>query len=388
MDGTEIIKDYEKQAEGLDFSKLRAMPKPESEYPALDTIIDFIKMNEAEHEINIDKLALMGTMKAEPIEVYLNTPAISSSICKEYLKTPLHGFYAEHKTLPKKDKKHFDLGTFAHMAFLEPALFDKVMVEPAANLSSHAGCDKLLNFYADCIQTAFENGLIEQDAYMAINPYDFEGLKKPEDKRARIENLKLFCPYQFIDEEHKIIIDVLKSNYYRYGNGIIPRLLKGAIHEISMYGNDPETGLLTKIRPDGLNVKENIGVDAIISFKTTASDNLGKFIYDSAKYSYELTEGMYQEVASHITGRKFNTTIMIMLQTVPPYLPAVFMWDADDLQNGKYKYRNALTTIKECQDENKYPGFDAMAEAGHFGIIKMKQPEWAMKELHPVDLED
>ena len=97
---------------------------------------------------------------------------------------------------------------------------------------------------------------------------------------------------------------------------------------------------------------------------------------------------MYQQVATEITGRKFNTTIMIMLQTVPPYLVAVFIWSPDDLQNGKYKYRHALDTVKECQDKQSWPGFDASAEAGNFGIIELKQPEWAMKELHPVDIDE
>ena len=75
-----------------------------------------------------------------------------------------------------------------------------------------------------------------------------------------------------------------------------------------------------------------------------------------------------------------------MLQTVPPFAPAVLWWDADDLENGKYKYRSALTTINQCKESGNYPGFDAFAEKEDCGIIRMKMPDWTMKELHPMDI--
>jgi hypothetical protein len=189
-----------------------------------------------------------------------------------------------------------------------------------------------------------------------------------------------------IEEDHKIIIDVLKSHYNNYGGGIIPLLLKGAEYETSFYGKDPTSGMSVKVRPDAFNTEENIGVNAIISMKTTSADNIGKFMYDAAKFKYELSEGMYQKVVSEITGRKFNATIMIMLQTVPPFLPAVFYWDADDLQNGKYKYDYAMSIVAECNEKRLYPGYDALAEDGNYGIINMHLPEWSLKEVHPVDI--
>lgn len=124
------------------------------------------------------------------------------------------------------------------------------------------------------------------------------------------------------------------------------------------YGRDKETQLDVRVRPDYFNIEENIGVNAVISFKTTRADDLGKFYYDCAKLKYELSEGMYQEVMSSITGRKFNVTIMIMLQTVEPYDVAVLFWSPDDLANGKYKYHYALSIVKEIA--LKRNGFPAM----------------------------
>jgi len=203
-----------------------------------------------------------------------------------------------------------------------------------------------------------------------------------------LANEKAACDYMMIKEDHKAIIDIMDKNQRMYSDGIIQKILKGALRETSFYGVDPETGLEVKVRPDAFNIKENIGVNAVISVKTTSAPNVQKFIADSARYQYELSEGMYQEVMSEVTGIKFDVTIMIMLQTVAPFLPAVFWWSPEDLQNGKYKYRYALATAKECMDKGKYPGYESLAESGNLGIISMKQPSWAARLMQPIDLED
>jgi hypothetical protein len=91
---------------------------------------------------------------------------------------------------------------------------------------------------------------------------------------------------------------------------------------------------------------------------------------------------MCQEVASAVTGRRFQSTIMVMLQTVPPYLPAVFWWSAGDLQSGKAKYRHALRTLQQCQHRNMYQGFDAQAGIGNHGILNTELPAWSRDGLN------
>jgi hypothetical protein len=94
---------------------------------------------------------------------------------------------------------------------------------------------------------------------------------------------------------------------------------------------------------------------------------------------------MYQDVVSKVTGRDFNTTIMIMLQTVEPFGVAVMVWSAEDIETGKYKFRTALQIAKECQEKNHYPGYEAFAEEGCFGLIQMQLPQWNNKELLPAN---
>lgn len=346
------------------------------EYPSLQTMLDFIRKNDGRPQtpINIEQLSVNGEIRSEEMENYLADDGVSSSALKEVLKNPAsYFFYKNDKANFEEVKKdHFELGTFGHMAFLEADRFKRCKVEPKINRATKSSVINGIEFY-------------EQ-----LKNYDRKDVSAwgMEDLKIYLDELQKTCGYTMVSEKNHQIIKLMERNYYWYGGGIIPKILNGAVCEKSFYYTDPTTGIRLKVRPDALNTAENIGVDAIISFKTTSAPTLGKFIYDSAKFLYELSEGMYQEVVSDVTGRKFNSTIMIMLQTVPPYLPAVFWWAPEDLQNGKYKFRFALDTVADCEENGLWPGFEAMAESGNEGIIELIQPEWSKKLLAPVDVEN
>lgn len=344
------------------------------DYPEKDVMIDFIERHHQDPpvEIYLDDLSINGDVVKDTMEEYLSRKCIGSSQMKEVLKTPRHFFYDWENEFTEKQKDYFELGTFAHMAFLEPGLFSKVAIAPACNLATKDGVLEMISFFEKL------NG----------SKNSCNGDWKMTDLKEVLAYEREECQYQIIRNEHMEIIKALEKNYYWYGGGIIPKILKGAKSEISFYGEDASTGLPVKVRPDYFNIEENIGVNAVISFKTTRADNLGKFIYDAARLKYEVAEGMYQKVMSDITGRNFNATVMIMLQTVPPYDVAVLWWSPDDIQLGKYKYEMAIMNVKECFDNGWFPGFDAMAESGAHGIIDMKLPQWSEKELHPVDMDE
>lgn len=207
------------------------------------------------------------------------------------------------------------------------------------------------------------------------------------EKKEYIEAIKTSIGLEEVDEREMDIIKAIRHAYETYGNGIIPRIVKRTKRENSIYCDD-FNGLPLKIRPDAMAFEENIGINAMISVKSTSAQDIKKFFYDTAKYSYELTEGMYQEVASHVTGREFKATLTIMFQTVEPYGVALFWWNADDLTLGTVKFRDAFETARRAIDEGKYPGYDMYAEEGHYGVIDMKLPYWAYKSLEPGDIDN
>ncbi|TYO83594.1 PDDEXK-like uncharacterized protein DUF3799, partial [Elizabethkingia miricola] len=189
-------------------------------------------------------------------------------------------------------------------------------------------------------------------------------------------------------ETNFLKIQILRKHYERYGGGLLPRLLKHSKREISFYHTDPETGIDVKVRPDALQFEENIGCNAIISIKSSACEDLRAFMANSAKLHYDLSEGMYQEVCSEVTGRDFNCTITIFLQTVAPFAIAVLVWKPEDIEMGKYKYRTALRDIQKCAELGVYPGYDSLAEENTFGLVQMSLPNWNNVELAPKSIEN
>jgi hypothetical protein len=232
----------------------------------------------------------------------------------------------------------------------------------------------LLNNLRDMVDV-FKGKMINQD-------YQEENFTSLSQKKEYIDALKVSADLESVTEKEMTIIKALELNAKTYGNGIIYKLARHAHRECSAYLKDFDgTGIPLKVRPDMLQFKENIGVDAIISVKSTSSENIEKFFYDTAKYQYELSEGMYSEVLSRVTGREFRSVITIMYQTVEPWGVAVFWWTAEDIELGRHKFLQAFQTLKETVENELWPGYDIYAEQDHFGIIDMQLPWWAYKGL-------
>lgn len=316
-------------------------------------------------------LGVNGRVVNDRMEKYLAHPGESSSLLKEALKSPRHYLIARNEEVKPRNTDHFELGTFCHQAILEPSKFEKVVVAPKVNRGTIEGNCALINFYCDLL-------CIPQ--YTILSTLKLQALK---DIVADLEGQAEKTGYTMIGEEHYNIIRVIKTSYKTYGGGILPHIMPYVKTETSMYGTDPSTGLKVKIRPDGLLLDENFGLNAILSVKTTCATSVEAFMRDCAKFRYELAEGMYLKVASEVAGRKFTATLMIMAQTTIPFQVAVFYWDAEDLQVGKYKYALAMDIVKQCRDANCWPGFDAKAEGGAHGIIQCKLPDYIKSELLP-----
>lgn len=317
-------------------------------------------------------LSVNGRVVQDKMEKYLSAPGESSSALKEVLKSPMHYLIYKNEKFKPKDDSHFTLGTFIHSAFLEPSKFAKVKVLPAeANKSSKAGLQTLIKYYWDLLS-------YPQDVFLEE--------KKMDELREILIDLEAAAKrqeYTFIDAEMAQVIKIIYSSYKTYGNGIIPRLIANGRREVSMYGKDPSTGRKVRIRPDCILLEEQVGANIILSVKSTCATSIDGFMRDAAKFRYELAEGMYLQVASEITGRKFTGTLMLIAQTCIPFQCALIWLDAEDLAIGKYKYNQAIDIVKQCDDANRWPGFEAYAEDGASGIIQARFPAYIKAELKP-----
>lgn len=371
--------------------------RPLSEYPSIDAITQHILSGAKPKHIYTKSLNQNGKVVQDSMEKYLSNESLSSSMLKDALKTPLHlkfGLDGDKNKLEKMqgEKSYFNIGTYLHQCILEPTKFTRAIVEPKHSLSSSEGVENLIKFWEGKIEE-FGKGLNEkgeeitaQEALdLAMDDVDALGLsiEKQDGKKRYYHSLKAFSGMQAVTEENYFKIQILKKHYDNYGGGILKRLLLHSKREISVYAEDQNSGLNLKVRPDALQFKENIGVDAIISIKSTSKEDLNEFFKHAANLHYDLSEGMYQHVVSNATGRDFNTTITIMLQTVAPFAIAVLVWSPEDIETGKYKFRSALEITERAIKEDRFQGFDTYAQPDDMGLIQLNLPGWNNKILLP-----
>lgn len=385
------VAEEELKGPGIDYTR------PLSEYPGPQQIAEFLLSGENPKHIYTESLNIGGIAVQDSMEKYLTNDALSSGMLKSALKTPLHLAFSlegDKEELEKiqGEKNHFNIGNYLHEAILEPTKFSRAIVEPSYSLASKEGVACGIEFWE---KTILENGAgvnekgesITADEALALAMADVDNLKlsieKQDGKKCYLRALKCFSGMDAVTEENFLKIQILKKHYEEYGGGILKRLLLHSKREISLYYKDPETGLDLKVRPDALQFEENIGVNAVISVKSSGIEDLRAFYYQAAKMHYDLSEGMYQEVATGVTGRDFNTTIMVMLQTVAPFAIAILVWSPEDIETGKHKFRTALRITKEAMEKNSFPGYDSFAEEGNFGLIQMYLPQWNNQEFLP-----
>lgn len=324
------------------------------DYTPLDKFVELVRALPENRKL-VHHLAINGNVIADPMECYLSHPHVSSSQLKAALSSPRH---FKKSREPKEDKRarHFELGTFTHEAILEPDRFDKVVVEPKAGRNTIEGLTELVNFYAR---------LIGKD--IAIVGAKMTMLRETLDSLIAEAKQQ---GYEAVSAADMEVIQAIKDSLAEYGGGIIPRIMRHAQTETSMYYNDREHGLGVRIRPDGILLEENLGTNIIISVKTTSAQSVNLFMRDCIKHRYALAEGMYIDVATKATGRKFTGTLMIMAQTVEPYNVAAIYWSLDDLNAGLADYYRAIPIAKSVLETNEAPGFEILAEDDNLGIIE------------------
>lgn len=324
------------------------------EYTSLDTFAELVRAL-PDTTRDVYHLAINGHVIQDPMECYLSSPMVSSSQLKSALNSPRH-FAASRNPKEGKQARHFELGTFTHEAILEPSRFDKVVVEPKAGRNTIQGMAELVKFYAE---------ITSQEGVVIGNKMD--ALRK------QVEELAAEATAQGIEvvsATDMAVIEQIRTSINEYGGGIIPRIMRHAQTETSMYYRDREEGIDLRIRPDGILLDENLGANVIVSVKTTSTQNLNLFMRDCIKHRYGLAEAMYLDVATKATGRKFSGTLMIMAQTVEPYNVAAIYWSLSDLNAGFADYFRAMPIAKQVLATGIAPGYEVMAEDNHLGIIE------------------
>jgi hypothetical protein len=256
-----------------------------------------------------------------------------------------------------KDRTAFDLGTFVHEAILEPAKWGEVVCEPKASRASHEGLDTLRAFWNQHSDAVKVLGCLPEGAKVA-------------DKKEWIDRAIELSGKRSIDDKNATIVRALHDRWMNYADGLWYNILASAHKEVSMYAND-FMGLPMRVRPDGILFADQIGVNAIVSVKTTSKTTIDSYKRDMFSFGYDIKEAAYQRIVSHVTGKPFENTIMIVLSTAEPFNMGVFILSNNDMKAGFERFATAVDHAKFCIAANDFPGWEIKAEAGDMGLIDL-----------------
>lgn len=254
---------------------------------------------------------------------YRAAAGVNVSSLKELARSPLHYRYA--KDNPKPTTSAMSLGTAAHCATLEPERFAAEFVTWTGGRRAGKEWDA---FKADA--EAAQRLILTEDE---------------RDTALAIAQAVRACPEAMV--------------YLKRGHA-----------EVSMSWQHDEPELALKGRVDWLTVVD--GCDVVVGLKTTRDLRPREFAAQAARLCYHWQWAFYYDGFERITGRK-PAMVEIVVENAAPHAVAVYRIPEHVLERGRQEYRDALTTLAQCEASGVWPG-------PVVGEVEFDLPGWAYPE--------
>ena len=265
---------------------------------------------------------------------YHQGDGISSSQIKVMaLKTPLHyydRYLAEDRETEVKDLHGpLAIGTLFHSMLLEPDkdISGETLIVDSINRRSKAGKEAYAEAEADAIKT--QRSIVTQ-------------------------------------EEHDNIVKMVAAAGKQ---SLFNSLFTGGEAEVSCYWIDKDTEILCKCRPDYLHT-DNIIVD-LKSCISASEEDAGRAAFN---FGYFISAAFYLDGVAAATGKPTESFIFAFMEKTRPYAVAPYVITEEDLTLGRILYKQGLKKLKECLENDRWPGYTT-------DIIELEIPAWARKKI-------
>lgn len=151
----------------------------------------------------------------------------------------------------------------------------------------------------------------------------------------------------------------------------IAKALLSELEDIELTGiwKDKETGLLCKMRVDGLAR----GLKNISDVKTTTDASRRSFERSIFNYGYHRQGAMYVD-GMRALGEDVDHFTIIAFEKAPPFEVAVYRLEDDILELGRKENQKLLRLYAHCVEKNDWPGYGE--EVQEVGI-----PAWAYNQI-------
>lgn len=196
------------------------------------------------------------------------------------------------------------------------------------------------------------------------------------------------------DTAHELgLVPVLESELARAQRmqaAVRDHELAGAIFaqgraEISMYADDPDTGLPLRGRADWITNGNVINLGdrlLIVDYKTTTDANPRNWWRAAFRFSYHLQFAWYIELARALKLDDSPIFLHVCQELEPPHLISVNELGVDEYKLGREQMREAIAIYLDCRDRDVWPGYPPL-------INPISYAPWAFRRdfNEPVDID-
>lgn len=268
--------------------------------------------------------------------------SVSRSALTEFKKSPYHywaSYVKERELKPFKPEQDATdalvFGNAFHTLVLEPESFnDRYIIEPEA-------------------QEKAEKPLLLRD----VGRDEFEACKA----RIALQKAKIESDHsEFIHKSYGKVILTNKQFAHLHemafavsSNEQARETIAGAKYEHSIFWNDPETGILCKVRPDIWH--EGFLAD----LKTAGSADARSFQSSIATFGYHIQAAMMREAIRAVHNKDLENFVFVVCEKSYPYCVVPYILEKSAMDKGLEEFQTLLRGLKECRDTNQWPGYPA-----------------------------
>jgi hypothetical protein len=129
-------------------------------------------------------------------------------------------------------------------------------------------------------------------------------------------------------------------------------LLSNGLVEQSIYWNDPDTGVLCKVRPDIIHS------NMVIDLKTTSDGSYRAFQLSAFKYGYDIQMAMIHEAFKHGLNKEMKDFVFVAIEKESPHAIACYPVDESFIDEAILDFKALLRKYKECLNKNEWPSYE------------------------------
>ena len=261
--------------------------------------------------------------------------SLSATGAKLLLPPSAPAKFRQYLDTPQDPKRHFDFGSLVHTLILGKG----------ANLE---------------VLDPQIHGL-KKDGTIADSPTATSAWKQADELARRSGKLPVH-----IDDHSK----ALEIRDAVLAHPVAGPLFDSGEPEMSMYAQDPETGVQLRARVDWLT--KHGGRTWLVDLKTSLTAHPDDFARRAAKFKYHCQAAFYRMVAS-LLDMENTAFVFVVVEKTPPYLVSVVEYDAEAIAEGHRLNRIAIDTYAKCMETGVWPGYPEV-------VNPISLPLWAIDE--------